>query len=62
MMKVLIIKCIIYYFFSEYKYKTFLEEQIKYKSQKRINKNELKFILINKEWINLFKEKYNYKH
>jgi len=57
-----IIKCIIYYFFSEYKYKTFLEEPIKYKSQKRINKNELKFILINKEWINLFKEKYNYKH
>ena len=57
-----IIKCIIYYFFSEYKYKTFLEEPIIYKSQKRINKNELKFILINKEWINLFKEKYNYKH
>ena len=49
-------------FFSEYKYKTFLEEEIKHKNSKRISKNELKFILINKEWINLFKEKYNYKH
>jgi len=73
-----IIKCIIYYFFSEYKYKYFLDEEIKYKNSKRITKNELKFIkyknskritknelkfiLINKEWINLFKEKYNYKH
>ena len=53
-----IIKCIVYYFFSEYKYKNFLEEKIMYKSQKRINKNETNFILINKEWINLFKEKY----
>jgi len=54
-----IIKCIIFYFFSEYKYKYFLEEEeIKYKNSKRITKNELKFILINKEWINLFKEKY----
>jgi len=58
-----IIKCIISYFFSEYKYKSFLEEEkIKYKNSKRISKNELKFILINKEWINLFKEKYNYEY
>ena len=57
-----IIKCIISYFFSEYKYKYFLEEEIKHKNSKRISNNELKFILINKEWINLFKEKYNYKH
>ena len=57
-----IIKCIIYYFFSEYKYKCFLEEAIKYKNSKRISKNDSNFILVNKEWINLFKEKYNYKH
>ena len=57
-----LIECIIYYFFSEYKYKSFLEEEIKHKNSKRISKNELKFILINKEWINLFKEKYNYKN
>ena len=38
------------------------EEEIKHKNSKRISNNELKFILINKEWINLFKEKYNYKY
>ena len=57
-----IIKCIIFYFFSEYKYKYFLEQEIKYKNSKRITKNDSNFILINKEWINLFKEKYNYKN
>ena len=57
-----IIKCIVYYFFSEYKYKSFVKEEIKKKNSKRISNNELKFVLINKEWINLFKEKYNYKH
>ena len=61
-MDIKIIKCIIYYFFSECSYKYFLENEIKYRNSKRISNNELKFILINKEWINLFKEKYNYKN
>ena len=40
----------------------FLEEEIKFKNSKRISKNESYFILINKDWIDLFKEKYNYKY
>ena len=32
-----IIKCIVYYFFSEYKYKSFVKEEIKKKNSKRIS-------------------------
>ena len=51
--KDLIIKCIIYYYYSK--------DDIKYYIDEETNIIEEKFILIDSEWIRLFKEKYNYK-
>ena len=49
--KDLIIRCIIYFFYSKDDINYFICEK---------DKKEYNFILIDSEWINLFKEKYNY--
>ena len=49
--KDLIIRCIIYYYFSKDDIKYYIDEK---------DKKEYNFILIDIEWIKLFKEKYNY--
>ena len=56
-----IIKCIIYYFYSELDYIDFKKnEKVEFENGIRKSKNELDFNLINSDWIKLFKHKYNY--